>query len=86
MSDEFTSEYDQPDRWEGWGPPGADGWEREARRKEKQLYWREKRITELEAKLAEMSESASMACEEPCGSCGGCLYADEVHGYTGEES
>jgi uncharacterized coiled-coil protein SlyX len=57
MSDKFESEYDMPGRWEGWGPPGAHGWEREARRKEKQLFWREKKIAELEARVAELEET-----------------------------
>lgn len=38
------------------------------------------RVAELEEHLAETGRSNAMACESPCGTCAGCLYADDVHG------
>jgi hypothetical protein len=39
-----------------------------------------KRIKELEKENIELKESLTMSCEDPCGDCAGCNYADEKMG------
>jgi septal ring factor EnvC (AmiA/AmiB activator) len=34
---------------------------------------------ELQARIEDLDQSNTMACEHPCGDCAGCLYADGVH-------
>ena len=43
-------------------------------------------INSLKQEIAQLEVSAAMACENPCGNCAGCLYAEEQYGDKSSES
>lgn len=59
----------------------ADGLQLMLQNREAKIERLRAHLAKLEVEVARLRESNAMACENPCGCCCGCNYADVVHGY-----